>query len=233
MKKLFIPLLALLLAFTCLSCGKDKAQESSDSPAIQPQPSETVSQPAEPPAEESTPAQIELTAEMLEELSALFVPGTWYNYALFSDFISPETVNLGTLFYDGDPNETVTDAEMAYLTALPNGDMYRDLDVSKITLPKMDEVLQTYFGITLAETEGNGLDDLVYVPNFSAYFHAHSDTTADLYTFPYGFELENGDVELYYHRTWDSEPFYCIVTLHRSGTGIWQLVSNVPVDAGK
>lgn len=250
MKKLLIPLFALLLAVSCFACGQDTAQEPTDTPAVQPQPSETVSQPAELPSEEPSeePSEApvpgvgvenEIRAELLAELSALFVygdkPDNWYNYALFESlfegYASPAEMNLRWLFYDGDRTETVTDEEMAYLAALPEPNLFPDLDISKISRTKMNEVLQTYFGITLEETQGIGLDDFAYYEPSDSYFLAHGDTAAGLYTFVSGVELENGDVTLYYHDTHSiyPDPVYYAVTLHLSEEGVWQIVSNLPI----
>lgn len=233
MKKLLISLLALLLAFACISCGQETAQEPADTSATPSQPSETVSQPVETSSAEPTIAENELTAEALAELSALFVygdkPDNWYNYALaeafFGGYASPAEMDLSWLFYDGDRTETVTDEEMAYLTALPEPNFFSELDISKISRAKMDEVLQTYFGITLEETQGIGLDNFTYYEPSDSYFHAHGDTAAGVYTFVSGVELENGDVTLYYY----ADPAYCAVTLHLSEDGVWQIVSNLPV----
>lgn len=251
MKKLFIPLLALLLAFSCIACGQDTTQDPTDTPAIQPQPSETVSQPVEtPPAEPSevpseapipgVGAENEISADRLAELSALFglqpERGNWYNHALAGAsldeyYTSPAEMNLFWLFYDGDPTAKVTEEERAYLASLPNGDFLLSLDISKVTTAKMNEVLQTYFGITLEETQGIGLDSFHYYKPTDSYLNSHGDTAAGIYTFVSGVELDNGDVTLYYDGfgIHYPDPTYYAVTLHLSEEGVWQIVSNLPV----
>ena len=251
MKKITLALLVLLLAFACFACGKDTAQQPVNSPDTQP--SETVSQPVESlPAESSevpseepsaTPVpgvgdENEISAEKLAELSELFLygdePGNWYNCALAGASLgeyynSPAEMDLYLLFYDGDRTEIITDEERDYLSALPDPNIVTELDVSKISRSKMDEELQTYFGVALADTQAIGLDSFTYYEPGDSYFLAHGDTVADVYTFVSGVEQENGDVTLYYCRTWDHEPVYCAVTLHLAESGMWQIVSNLPV----
>lgn len=72
------------------------------------------------------------------------------------------------------------------------------LDLTKCTTSQMNEVLQTYLGLTLEETDRWGLDQFTYLPEYDAYYFFHGDTNSiGPVTFTSG-EYRDGNILLYY-----------------------------------
>lgn len=128
-----------------------------------------------------------LTLEEIDALTELFTQpmgsedGTkaltnWYNMAMFDSYETPQQVNLNDLFCMGVGDESPlepTEEEAAFLETQTHigkwGSTY------KIPREIMDEVLQQYFGLTLDETDGVGLDEMAYFEKTDCYYWSISD----------------------------------------------------------
>ena len=62
----------------------------------------------------------------------------------------------------------------------------------------MDETLLAYRGLTLEETNKVGLELFNYLPEYGAYYTAHTDFGGDMFTIYSGRILEDGSIELTY-----------------------------------
>ena len=152
---------------------------------------EPVTEPTEPEAKWEVPdGAAELTDEELNYFQSfleqdLTIQGNrrpesnWFNLVVEWEFETPAQINLGRLFYmgargDDTPyEEHLSDAEWAFLDSI--SDYYRNFDVVYISKDTVESVLETYFGITLEETEQIGMDRFVYNPDTNRYYSAISD----------------------------------------------------------
>lgn len=178
-KYLIVTLILPLLLMACNAgvpstpAGSTAEAEQSSSTSLPPASSSesTTSTNAVPP--DSTVNE-ELLA-LQQELTQLFyigadVPRNYYNFALLCQFSTPAELDFLALFGNGDLNETVTAEERAYLEAQDNA--FADMDISKVSAQRMNEVLQNYFGVTLEETNQLNLDCFTYYAETDSYFHA-------------------------------------------------------------
>ena len=152
---------------------------------------EPVTEPTEPEAKWEVPdGATELTDEELNYFQSfleqdLTIQGNcrpesnWFNLVVEWEFETPAQINLGRLFYmgargDDTPyEEHLSDAEWAFLDSI--SERYRNFDVVYISKDTVESVLETYFGITLEETEQIGMDRFVYNPDTNRYYSAISD----------------------------------------------------------
>ena len=107
-----------------------------------------------------------------------------HNQFLNSLYEKPEDIDLFELFYCGIPNSetyngitTSSDEELR----LVYGDTLPDCARYKATTADMDGVLKEYTGLTVAETNGVGLENFTYLPDYDAYYWAHGDTNPPLF----------------------------------------------------
>lgn len=215
MKKTCVILLVLALLLTLWGCAA--APENNDQQNPAPPPASNVQLPAEstsePPASSDNEADafvpVEGTLLTESELDAFrtlldlhSVEGNaqnWYNEVLHCVFESPETVNWKEFFYDGltrGPEVELSEDEIAFCEQ--NG-VPLELSVFRLPVAEMNAIAQQYFGITLDESDGIGLN-MPYYEVTDSYYTAHGDTHVtfnfDLHT---GVRQEDGTIYLYYH----------------------------------
>lgn len=167
---------------------------------------------------------------------------TWYTQALTSFYESPRMMDLRQLFYNGFPEEDakgLTDAEQAYIDDL-HADGICELDTSRIPVEKMDQVLQQYFGITLEETAGVGLDNMPYWEETNCYYSYRGDTNSTKAALYSGTKTEDGTIVLYYTDDWKGDCMIEIRLLEEAAGGsfdedgetqpAFQILSHVPLD---
>ena len=121
------------------------------------------------------PTVDEALLALQQELTRLFsiggdVPRNYYNFALMCQFSTPAELDFFVIFSNGDWNETVTAEERAYLEAQDSA--FAEMDISKISAKRMNEVLQKHFGVTLEETEQRNLNLFTYYAETDSYFYA-------------------------------------------------------------
>ena len=158
------------------------------------------------------------------------------NQFLGSLYDSPEQINMYELLYcDTGVREEITDKEIFTAYAVLIGEEYNeDVDIpcgcDKMTTAKIDEFLQKYTGLTLAETDKIGLDYFINLEEYDAYYHFHGDTNWTDVVFTKG-ERQGDMIRLYY-----DGAFYkndgtldkhgeSVVTLRQTEEG-YQFVSN-------
>lgn len=193
MKKVLTVIFLLSILALCGGCGP-RVQPTDPVTPPPSQPTAMPSQPTDPanptdatdptdPAEPSVPPQptvptvpeepehINISWEQLQTLQSLFVqPGNWRLMVLDQTFADPKTVNLGLLFYNGLPDEpkALTEQEKTLLEGKPG--IYLELDVVRLPVSKMDAVLTELFGLTLAQTEKQGMKNMVYLAETDSYY---------------------------------------------------------------
>lgn len=163
---------------------------------------------------------------------------------LSSEYDAPENIHLGWLFREGVPNETgdwgysISAEEMAALQKVLDEESYTAFlrfDVSKTPRLVMEELLMTWLGVSLADTQQIGMDFLVYLEEYDAYYSVASDTASVIPSFSSGIRRADGAVELRYHRKIvyggvdHSGPDTHILTLRPMGDS-YQFVSNLRIE---
>jgi len=151
----------------------------------------------------------------------------WYNYALKSEYTTPEDVNLFELFYSA-PMETLTDDDRKYL--LQEGqDPDADPMIHKYSLNFMDEILEKYFGIKYADCNKVGLNKMtLYIFKTNSYYHRHGDFVCAYITVNSGERMEDGTIQIHYDNNLiDPEgPVSFTVTLMPAGSRYY-IISNI------
>lgn len=203
-------------------------------PASQAPTTEPVTLPTDVPISVPTePAGEWLTGNIYSELKAYFyqkssesgeVPVNYFNRILWADFETPEDVELWSLFFDQDvdENQDLTKAERAFLEG-------REKEyVVRISSQKMDAVLQQCVGLTLEQTNKNGLEQLRYFEETDCYYIpleiVQKDRPCDV-NFRRGWVLEDGKYLLEYEIL-DANDWFKHITLEKTEEGI-RVLSNV------
>ena len=128
-----------------------------------------------------------------DEEGSVFAPGL-ANACLYSLYDSPEAVDLYELFY-GEGLLELTEEDRKFLEE--QGAIV-DLDIMKFTVEEMNRVLQEYFGLTLAETEGAGLEKFYHNEETDTYYLMHSDSNDKYINILEEKKNPDGTVELLY-----------------------------------
>jgi hypothetical protein len=139
------------------------------------------------------------------------------NQFLSSLYDVPEKIDLFNLFYCGSGlEETPTEAEKAAIIAYNNWDMEPDCACTKISRANMDAVLTKYMGLTLADTEGIGLENFTYLDQYDAYYYYHGDTNYRMQISFFHGEQEGDTIRLFYDDSFTNEG-EIILTLQEQG----------------
>lgn len=148
------------------------------------------------------------------------------NLMLSSEYEDVSGIDLYQLFYNGVPGgQEVSQEEKEALEALDS--TAGSLDVTRVTAGEMEEVLQTYGGLGLEDTQGVGMDQFLYLEDYDAYYLIHSDVMAVPCQVSSGTRNEDGTVTLQYENEILSGQY--AVTLRETEEG-YQFVSNLPAD---
>ncbi len=94
----------------------------------------------------------------------------WYLAAMGSIYDTPAEMDLGLVFYNGFSDTEITPEEKSFL--LEQG-FSEHIAMHKLPAEKLDEVLNTYFGISLYDVAIPS--DWVYYPETDSYYSSHSD----------------------------------------------------------
>ena len=249
MRRLFVCLLALsvMLLAACQSSQlptttggaaavptttKQNDPQPTDPKPTDPQPTDpqpTDPQPTDPQPTEPTQPLPDTPAEVLAEFNALFEDWrSWYNRALTSEYTTPAEIDLEYLFYLGfaDEPRDATDAEFSELKAqLNNPDHIEYLEIIRLPVDKMNQVLQDYFGITLEDMDDASFDGFYYLESTNCYYLMHTDAvfTDDFNSISVEY-MEDGALRVYY--TADGESTVRCVTLMPHGDS-YRILSNV------
>lgn len=164
----------IAIVFTCALliglCACQKPQESNDPTQITTTPTQT--QPTKPAPTETQPTQpVDPRIAEMQELFDHKSDYLFYNTALTSVYENPADVDLAFLFYNGfrDESQQPTEEELVLLEG-KMGKYWKEMDLIRLPAGKMDAVLTDLFGITLEQTNGVGLDRLVYLEETDCYY---------------------------------------------------------------
>ena len=169
------------------------------------------------PTEEPNTTPVPLTEEELSFFQENYFSGTSItNQFLTSLYTSPENIDLRQLFYNGTSLPGAMSDQEYQLLAENYPDAYLEVDCAKLPVQDMDAILEQYTGLHFADTQKLGMDGMMYLKEYDAYYEFHSDTNA------MGVELTGGfrrgdQVSLYYEDK--------MVTLVEAGDG-WHIRSN-------
>ena len=142
------------------------------------------------------------TLASLQELFGDYM--RWYSQALTSEYSRPEEVDLGMLFYRGVPLRSEVEPtadevnKLAKLSVMWSSENTCELPTQRISTAQMNEILEQYFGISLDETTGNGIDWLTYLEDTDCYYTMHSSTNAISPEITAAYLLEDGTIAMYY-----------------------------------
>jgi beta-lactamase regulating signal transducer with metallopeptidase domain len=178
------------------------------------------------PAEEPRP----LTGEELAYFNEEYFNGEEYNIRnqfLTVLYAEPENIDLFSLFYNGTGlPETMSDDEWRQVgTFDENGDLV--CDCVKNSTANINQILTTYTGLTLEQTNRVDLDSFDYLPEYDAYYSSHGDTNARGQILFTAGEREGDIIRLYYQDFYFGRYGYYCVTLQEQADGSYWFVSHV------
>ena len=202
--------LAVVLLLFCSACGKT----SDNAPTPTPEPMVKATATPAPTAEPtvtlvatSAPTASILTEDEIKFFNENFFstetkyPGRWLrNNILHREFETPAQVDIRAMLYD-EPTEELSNAESEYLKT----QMEEVFDTSRFTTAYINELLQTYLGISLEESEKKGLDSLFYYAEEDAYYLVRSDAMCVFVHVESGVHNEDGTIALVYMKS--NQPF--------------------------
>ncbi len=190
MKKLvllFVILAMLLAACHDVPVNPTVPGESMPTPTqTAPAPTETDPVPTDPvptepaPTEPDPPARQHLTPAELNQLTALFRDYLgFYAAALTCYYDSPQELSLYEFFYIGFRGEpSLTEQEWERLSEVAHYKPY--LDTSRLPVKKMEETLQKYFGVSLADMHPDSFERLIYLEQTDCYYLNRGDSNSIL-----------------------------------------------------
>lgn len=188
---------------------------------------EPTTHPSDPPEPSTTEVPTTVSAE-LAAYNALFGNHkSWYNRVLTCQYESPKELNLLDFFYCGFGDERIpTDAEWEALKDLQG--FNENYDFFRLPVDKMNEVLTTYFDITLDDLEPSGFEGLVYLEGTNCYYFMTTGANVVGNFCAISAETaETGIIALRYAAGWTTPKEY-IVTLKPTDGG-YIILSNVAV----
>ena len=152
-----------------------------------------------------------------------------YNTALTSLYDTSADVDLFMLFYNGfkDESHTPTELELELLEG-KLGQYWKEMDLIRLPVEKMDSVLMELFGITLEQTNGVGLDKLFYLEETDCYYHCVTGMHYADVTVVYVVSLINEDSILVQYSA--DHYGYRRVKLSLTEDGNYRILSNVAID---
>lgn len=152
----------------------------------------------------------------------------FYNDALYSFYTKPADVDLFYLFYNGfkDESQSPTEQELELLDG-KLGQHWKEMDLIRLPVDKMDAVLTDLFGITLEETNGVGLSNFVYLEETDCYYHTVTGASLVDVTVVYTEILEDGSIMVQYSAGYSGNR---MAKLMLTEDGIYRILSNVEID---
>ena len=124
-------------------------------------------------------------------------------------------MDIRRVFYDQDIDENweLTEAERTYLRLFEYVPLH--LSVVRVSVEKMNRVLQQHLGISLEETERVGMETMAYYPGTDCYYSGKGDMGVGTLKIYRGRWLEDGMVEIeYQYDIWDK-----VMILQKTDTG--------------
>ena len=206
-------LLLLILIFVLSACTPEPSETTGPETTVPvtTMPSETTVPPATtlPPETTAPPVGFQLpddllSAEEAEKYYAMLahVPGAdnWLRRATNCIYDDPSQLDLYHFFYcgfydDGCDWETISE-DLANLLMEHNFGTYAD--IQELPVEKMEQIMQTIFGISLSDVTGGMPDKWPYCEETDSYYSNHNDAYGTVPEFLGVRETEDGLVEIYY-----------------------------------
>ena len=255
MRKSILNMLCIACVLLLLSgCGLDAPVAGMDQttptgpistqPTNDTQPTQSTQPVQSDPPAPKLPQGTPLTADELQWFNDEFFSSVWVdsnenrvfnirNMFLAVEFSSVEEIHLGNLFREGayrveQANQEETAAVYQKMFGQWSADKGYPVDVFKIPRQDLEKAFLESTGLTIAQTQKNGLDMLHYLEAYDAYYHSHSDSAYTLYQIEEGVRQENGTVVLLYKNKLSSIANERVVTL-KPYEDTFLFVSNQPV----
>lgn len=145
----------------------------------------------------------------------------------------PRGIDLSMLFYNGFEGEkgNFTDDELYYISDMTGYYEEELMEMGQYRLPevRMDAVLREYYGITLMDTELNGLGGAIYWSATNSYYMLHDDERAPCFAIHSAYEQDDGGFIIYYgNDQLRPEPEY-VMELTPNEFGTYTILYNKPV----
>lgn len=228
MKKTFI----IFLLMTTLCCGCMSWQHMETPPGNDPivqQPEQK--DPGEKPSVDPEPTAKELTEEekRLAEFDELFGnPDSWYQIALYDRYDTVFWLQVRDLFWDGFSNEApLTEAE--YKKMLSHERFAKIENIRRLPMEKMDNILNSVFGVTLDQMrENNAVEDIYGLNSGCGYILRGNPKYIENYKTVSVTEQEDGTLQVTY--TLGEENTAYVVTVRPDGEGGYHVLSNLAAD---
>lgn len=174
--------------------------------------------------EESTP----LTAEELAYFNGdAFFNGEYFNIHnqfLASLYDNPQDVDLYELFYAWPTSDGALSQAETLAVSEQTGWSPDICPCGKISRRDMDAALLENLGLTLAETNGVGLDSFTYLEEYDAYYNPHGDTNYRSEVSFYAGDRQGDNIRLYYEDTFMVDG--CKVVTLQKVDGGYQFLSH-------
>lgn len=226
MRKTIILLSVFALLVCMCACQKTPASNTGDPIQTSTQTAET--QPTDPKPTETQPTQsVDSRIAQMQALLEWPSEKGFYNYALISEYATPADVNLLNLFQNGFPEESddPTEEEIVLLDEKMGGN-WKEMDLARLPVEKMNAVLKELFGITLEQTNGVGLDSLVYLEETDSYYTANTGVYYAEITVSYVETLDDGSIMVQYSMPYDGN---FMVKLMPTDDGGYRILSNTGI----
>ncbi len=221
MKKAIIIITVLLTLICICACRLSQVAEPADPTQATTVPTQT--QPTEP-TETTIIQPDEQRIAKFQSLLSRTHQEAFMNTALLSVYETPEDVNLFDLFYNGfaDEIQDPTEQELELLEG-KLGEYWKEGDLIRLPVDKMDATLMELFGITFDQANGNGLENLVYLEETDCYYHVtHGASEAQL-TVLYVYDVED-TIKVVYSQAYLGN---FTLTLQETDAGGYRILSNV------
>ena len=154
-------------------------------------------------------------------------PFNWYAQALLPTYDNPKNLDLALFFWNGIGAQVLTDEEENFIRQSQIDPAY---DIIRIDVTEAAAVLESCFGITWDETNGVGLDRLLYNEQVNCYYvAANGPNVLEAFAVRSGTRNNDGSVSLTYTHAGSDVPYVVTFFEHPSSEGVrCQIVSNVP-----
>ncbi len=147
------------------------------------------------------------------------------NMFLRAEFETPEEINLRTVFYDGVSRfSEVSQEEKDLYDKVTNDDSL--LDYAKTPREDMERLFYENTGITIDQSQKIGLENLIYLEEYDAYYVKKGDTGYAYWNMAKGAWMEDGTVVILYTPKGETPVYVSMVTLAPRGDS-YVFVSNV------
>ncbi len=175
------------------------------------------------------PAGTPMDEEGVAQIQTLFEDyHSWYTMATTSTYSMPSQVDLSLMFYNGfpdDPEVILTKSEKEYLHNTWLGFWIGHLEFTILHAEDMNDVLRTYFGISLDDTAKRGANNFVYWDKTDCYYLAHNDCLGQSVEVHSVYIRPGGMIDVYYtpesYYILENTPQFYVMTLQLTGDSLF------------